>query len=195
MAEAESKPSGSMEDILQSIKRIIEDESDTQAKPAAPAGDVLDLTQVIKDDGTITTIPPLPAMGAAKPEPAPETAKPVIAAPAPIAAPAAAQPQPSAPSSAPKPAPKPKQLEDALVSDQAVQAALAALKPLAESANKESSVPHAPPVALRSGTTVEDLMLEALKPMLKTWLDEHLPLIVQKIVEKEVKRIVKFNQE
>ena len=38
-------------------------------------------------------------------------------------------------------------------------------------------------------------MLEALKPMLKAWLDENLPLIVHKIVEKEVKRIVKFNQD
>lgn len=195
MAEAAPKQSESMEDILQSIKRIIEDEGDTQAKPAAAAApaDILELTQVIKDDGTITTIPPLPSMGPAKP-PAPEPAKPAVAAPAPAAAVAA--PAPAAPSPpAANPAPKPSTPEDTLVSDQATQAALAALKPLVEGGKKEQSIPHVPSAALRNGTTVEDLMLEALKPMLKSWLDEHLPLIVQKIVEKEVKRIVKFQQD
>jgi cell pole-organizing protein PopZ len=86
-------------------------------------------------------------------------------------------------------------MEDGLVSDQAAHAAAAALRPIIEGGDKDFSIPHIPSTALRNGNTVEDLLLEALKPMLKAWLDEHLPLIVQKIVEKEVKRIVKFHQD
>ncbi len=189
MAEA-AKQSESMEDILQSIKRIIEDDSETEAKPAvAPvAADVLELTQVIKDDGTVAALPPLPTMAA--PEPAPKAAP----APEPVAKPVVAAPAPQS-----RPVPKtehpPLNMEDALVSEQATQAAVAALKPIAQSNQKDYSIPHIPSSALRNGNTVEDLVLEALKPMLKAWLDEHLPLIVQKIVEKEVKRIVTFHQD
>jgi cell pole-organizing protein PopZ len=186
MADATQKQSESMEDILQSIKRIIEDDGDGAAKPAAApvptpaaaATDILELTQVIKDDGTIHTIPPLPTI-AAKPEPASEPAK--------------AEAPPVSP-----PAPKPAKTlnpEDSLMSDQAAQAAAAALRPLAEGGIKDFSIPRIPSTTLRNGNTVEDLVLEALRPMLKTWLDENLATIVKKIVEKEVKRIVTFNQD
>ena len=188
MAEAAPKQSESMEDILQSIKRIIEDDGDTGAKPAAPAPvahatDVLDLTQILKEDGTLASISPLPS--AAAPAPKPEPEKPAIKEPEPAPAPAPT----------PQPVPKTLTLEDALVSDQAAQAASAALRPITHGTQKDYSIPHIPSSALRNGNTVEDLVLESLKPMLKAWLDEHLPLIVQKIVEKEVKRIVTFHQD
>jgi cell pole-organizing protein PopZ len=180
MAEAASK-SESMEDILQSIKRIIEDDSSAEPKPvpAAATADVLDLTQAIKEDGSLEALPPLPAPADVKPPEEPE--KKVVSTPP--------------PTPAPKPAPKPIILEEGLVSDQAAQAAAAALKPIVEGGNKDYSIPHIPSSALRNGNTVEDLVLEALRPMLKAWLDEHLPLIVQKIVEKEVKRIVTFHND
>lgn len=193
-----------MEDILQSIKRIIEDDSDTDsksaapaapAKPAAPAAvippaDVLELTQVIKEDGSVAPITPLPSASAPK-----EAPKPAVApAPEPPKAPVVESPAPPAPPARPPEHP-PLKLEEALVSEQTTQAALAALKPIVEGGHKDYSIPHIPSSALRNGNTVEDLVLEALKPMLKGWLDEHLPLIVQKIVEKEVKRIVTFHQD
>lgn len=39
------------------------------------------------------------------------------------------------------------------------------------------------------GRTVEDLMKEMLRPMLKTWLDEHLPDIVERLVRSEIERV------
>jgi cell pole-organizing protein PopZ len=40
-----------------------------------------------------------------------------------------------------------------------------------------------------SGLTIEALMREMLRPMLKDWLDEHLPAVVERMVEKEISRI------
>jgi cell pole-organizing protein PopZ len=42
-----------------------------------------------------------------------------------------------------------------------------------------------------SGVTVEGMVREILKPMLKSWLDENLPNIVQKMVEREIERLTK----
>lgn len=39
------------------------------------------------------------------------------------------------------------------------------------------------------GRTLEDVVRELLRPMLKTWLDENLPTIVQATVDEEVSRI------
>ncbi len=39
------------------------------------------------------------------------------------------------------------------------------------------------------GRSLEDVTRELLRPLLKTWLDEHLPAIVQAAVEAEVERI------
>ena len=193
---AEAAKSESMEDILQSIKRIIEDDSspDPKGEAAAPSAaatapvqsaDVLELTQAIKDDGSITELPPLPA---ARAQPAPMLQPEPMMPPAP--APQAAPQKPAR-----KAPPKSTIMEEGLVSDEAAQAAMAALKPIVEGGSKDYSIPHIPSSALRNGNTVEDLVLEALKPMLKAWLDEHLPLIVQKIVEREVKRLVTFHQD
>lgn len=46
-----------------------------------------------------------------------------------------------------------------------------------------------PPIA--TGVTVEQLASDLLRPMLKTWLDAHLPEIVERVVAKEVARITK----
>jgi len=41
------------------------------------------------------------------------------------------------------------------------------------------------------GRTLEDVTRELLRPLLKTWLDEHLPAIVQAKVDEEVERIAR----
>ncbi len=40
-----------------------------------------------------------------------------------------------------------------------------------------------------TGRTMEDVVLEALRPMLKEWLDAHLPALVEAMVAKEISRI------
>lgn len=166
MAEtaASGASSESMEDILQSIKRIIEDEPAGEKQAAAEA-DVLDLAQFQEQPAS----PPPAAPPAAAPAPKTVSKKPMES--------------PAIPSA------------DGLVSDEAANAAAAALKPIVETTQKDLSIPRVASPQLRNGNTVEDLMLEALRPMLKSWLDENLPLIVQKIVEKEVKRIITFRQD
>jgi uncharacterized protein len=44
--------------------------------------------------------------------------------------------------------------------------------------------------AFRSATTVEDVVVEMMKPMLKEWLDKNLEAIVRDIVDKEIKKII-----
>ena len=41
-------------------------------------------------------------------------------------------------------------------------------------------------------TTIEGLVREMMRPMLKEWLDENLPGIVEKHVEAEVQRIARM---
>ena len=43
----------------------------------------------------------------------------------------------------------------------------------------------------REGRTLEDVVRELLHPLLKAWLDEHLPGIVQAKVDAEVERIAR----
>ena len=42
-----------------------------------------------------------------------------------------------------------------------------------------------------SGNTLEDLVRELLKPMLKNWLDENLPPIAERMVAKEIARLAR----
>ena len=51
MADASKDPDQSMEDILQSIKRIIADEGDEA--PPAPGSDVLELTDMLAEDAAV----------------------------------------------------------------------------------------------------------------------------------------------
>ena len=42
-----------------------------------------------------------------------------------------------------------------------------------------------------SGKTVEDLVKEMLRPMLKEWLDRNLPPMVERYVEREIVRLTR----
>jgi cell pole-organizing protein PopZ len=41
----------------------------------------------------------------------------------------------------------------------------------------------------RGGPTIEDLVRESIRPMLKNWLDVHLPPLVERVVRAEIERI------
>jgi hypothetical protein len=41
----------------------------------------------------------------------------------------------------------------------------------------------------RSGRTVEELVSELIRPVLKTWLDDNLPAIVERLVRAEIERL------
>ena len=42
----------------------------------------------------------------------------------------------------------------------------------------------------RGGPTIEDLVREGIRPLLKSWLDVHLPPLVERAVRAEIERIV-----
>ena len=60
------------------------------------------------------------------------------------------------------------------------------------SALQTLSEPGAAPQIVRSGeTSLEELTRDLLRPILKDWLDTHLPPIVEAMVEREITRITK----
>ena len=186
----------SMEDILQSIRKIIADEGDEKKPDAAPlpansadASDILELTDMIEDEVeapvTQTTEDILSSIDAAL---APEIVPEPIIEPEPMQEPAPVLVEPPAPP-ATIPQENPVDME-ALLSKQAEDAALAALSKLKTADTTPPMIHPASPV-FRSGTTVEDMVAEMLKPMMKDWLDNNLPDIVERIVEREVHRLTR----
>ena len=43
----------------------------------------------------------------------------------------------------------------------------------------------------RGGPTIEDLVRSELRPLLKDWLDNHLPPLVERLVRAEIERVGK----
>jgi len=163
MALQDPQAEPSMEEILASIRRIISEEE--QAPNAAP---VLDLTQTDEP-------PPAPA-------PAPtveddivfEAVEQAVIEETPVPEPAYAP--------APVRTVAPERVADSILSSPTTDAAAGALARLAGSL-RVSDTP---------GQTVEGVVRELLKPMLKEWLDRNLPAIVEARVEAELERIARL---
>jgi cell pole-organizing protein PopZ len=146
---------------------------------------------------------PLPAAFKV-PEPAPQPAAPLQAAPL-QAAPEPAQAQTAPPAAAvsypPPPAPilpEPPQLEEkmpnaqesvepphSIISDKTTDAAASSIGALVRSMTMEKSV-----AVSRHGVTIEDLVREEIRPLLKSWLDTHLPSLVERVVRTEIERVI-----
>ena len=96
--------------------------------------------------------------------------------------------QPAPPPPPPKPRPKPAAAEsnfDSLLTNKAEKATYEAFSELAERAAIE-----------RGGTvTIEDVVREEIKPMLREWLDRNLPKMVERLLQKELERISRRVQE
>ena len=160
-----------MEEILASIRRIISEE---EQEPTA-SEPVLDLTQHAEESA------PAAATAAQSEDDlvfeAVEEA--IAAAPAPAPVYAEPPPAPAPPMRAAAPAPV---ALDPIISPPNASAAAGALSRLAGSL-RVSDTP---------GQTVEGVVRELLKPMLKEWLDHNLPAIVEARVEAELERIARM---
>ena len=44
---------------------------------------------------------------------------------------------------------------------------------------------------VQNARTLEDLVREMLRPMLKTWLDDNLPGLVERLVRAEIERVAR----
>ena len=50
--------------------------------------------------------------------------------------------------------------------------------------------PQVEDMHFRGGTSLENLVIEAIKPMMANWLNENLPIIVEEVVRKEIRKIL-----
>jgi cell pole-organizing protein PopZ len=129
-----------------------------------------------------------------------------VAHPAPVPPPPA--PPPAVSSVKVTPAPKAQMMEvvvanaptpandtESLLSASTARMASDALKTVVQQMPKPEQQPPAPASAPKfdSGKTVEGMVQDMLRPLIKEWLDNNLPNVVQKIVEKEVKRLAAMN--
>ena len=115
-----------------------------------------------------------------QPQPSsPATPEPFRAAPARFDSPEPRLTEPEPPQLGPDVGP------DALVAPAAAAAAALSIGSLRRKLDAERQ-----PGPRGGGITVEDMVREALRPMLKTWLDENLPPIVERLVRAEIERVV-----
>ncbi len=77
-----------------------------------------------------------------------------------------------------------------LMSEGAEVEAAAALSTLAQ-ATSPGPVDSSALKVMKSGLTIEQYVLEMLRPMLREWLDENLPTMVQRLVEREIERLAR----
>lgn len=179
--EPEPEPGPEME--AGDVSPALMDETPSMHAPAASEEDVLELTDTweapaAESIGDLDVSP-----GEPEPEPFPATDAPrsesVFETPAEVHTPE----HPSVPSGG----------YDSLVGDSAAASAASAFAGLASSMRKPASTEasRGPDLNFASGSTVEAMVAEMLRPMLKEWLDANLPGIVEREVRREVERIAR----
>jgi cell pole-organizing protein PopZ len=184
MSKSARVPEPSMEEILASIRRIIADDSNAPAQPSAAAGneaeaemhastprdpapstagDVLDLTQPV-DSGSAPSFTPVRGSDVMfREEEQQRRPAPAAPLPSPVRAPSAAPPS--------------TRTREDLMSPTSTAAVSAAFNSLASTVLSEHS------------RTLEDIVKEMMRPMLKSWLDENLPGLVERMVRAEIERV------
>jgi len=153
----------SMEEILASIRSLIAEDSE---QPAAGAPPQAETAALVVEEAPIAE--EVAVEGPVEPEPV---------APRVVWSRPAAFPRPIEPIAriAPEPSPEPEPLMSA-EADDAATSSFAALNAALE---------------LQSSDLAERMVGELLRPMLKTWLDENLPSIVEKLVRAEIQRVAR----
>jgi cell pole-organizing protein PopZ len=195
MSDARSQQEPSMEEILASIRRIISEDAEPEAKAEPPAAppvaamdeDVLELTQMVRDDGSVVSVEEQeeeedPWAAASEPEPEPEPDRidvddlddlfdrPRF-----------------------EPSPRMREDDDDLVSASAAAATTAAFAQLATSIGGGMRAPAGLPLHA-GGPTLESIVKDMLRPMMRDWLDEHLPPMVERMVQREIEKMVRRAQ-
>ncbi|WP_376773094.1 PopZ family protein [Microvirga aerilata] len=167
----------SMEDILASIRRIIADDQETlqppepEVPPPSPLRNVLDLAEL--HVSPLLSQKPLSQLGSAwdRNELPEETS---------LGSDLAADILRSHRAERPDPVPAmADETGEALLSTEASASVTQAFEQLGASLRPSQPL------------TVEDLMREMLRPMLKAWLDDNLPSLVERLVRAEIERVAR----
>ena len=206
MSDTEQEPS--MEEILASIRRIISDDNEQgETNEMQPAEEeVVVEEEIVAEEEVVAEEEPLPVeespaptpevddddddddevldltdMDAADPEPLFEEQ----AYQAPVSASPAPTPEPVQP-----PTPAPVEEKESLVSTpQAVET----MDEFARLGSKLYEDVQELPIG-NGAVTLEGLVRELVRPMLKEWLDQHLPITVERLVREEIERLVMQSQ-
>jgi cell pole-organizing protein PopZ len=186
-----------MEEILASIRRIIADDGGAAARAAAASAPAPEPAPANESDLDQSDVDAL-----MEPDEAPaesevlELTQPVEPGPAftPVRGPdvvfreeerrPAAPPRPAPAAAAPAPAPAPaaptrKPADDRLLSPSSTAAVSAAFNSLATTVLSDNA------------RTLEDIVKEMMRPMLRGWLEENLPGLVERIVRAEIERVAR----
>ena len=173
----------SMDDILASIRRILnEDEAAAQAteatEPAAPEAPIATASEAAPPPRTpapeLAPPPVMPApMARSGPDPVELTSDMLVTPPNPPIPQAASSPRLG--------------MEDAsgLIAPAAAAAATASVGSLLRAVSSERGAQ-----VYRGGPSIEDVVREEIRPILKAWLDNHLPPLVERLVRAEIERVV-----
>jgi len=193
MPAEKSQPEPSMEEIIASISRIIAEDKHPadqrvgakgQSEVVAPASgernEILDLTQVVNEDGSVRRVSPWAEVAtASSASPDEPTASPADAAgriePPPSHADAALEPRLDSG-------------RERIVSAATSGAAAAAFAQLGALPRERRNEPELPLGGAKR--TLEEIVHEMLRPLLQSWLDDHLPGIVERLVREEIARVV-----
>lgn len=197
----------SIEEILSSIRDIIADdeENDAAEENAAeePKEDILDLTDIVTEDDIGKDVPednnmadndimddpndPLAGINLAHPgddfdildapldEAKDDGLSDILAADKDLSAQLPEQPR------AERPVINKTRDEDTLLDDVTEQATLSSMTKLAQNIVVSRVAPE--------GVTLDDIVRDLLRPMLKNWLDENLPDVIERLVAKELERL------
>jgi hypothetical protein len=174
-----------MEDILASIRRILS-EDDAPAPSSEPPAhehppepdseDVLFLDPAMMvPEPTPATIPEEAKMTG--PSDQPHAFRPE-GSPAPVPASAADNSSQAGSASVPTPG------KSGLVAPSAAAAAAASVDSLVRTLTNRGTRTHT------NGPTIEEIVREEIRPLLKAWLDENLPALVERQVRLEIERVV-----
>jgi cell pole-organizing protein PopZ len=179
----QAAPEPTMEEILASIRRIIsEDDAPAGEAEAAPAPEAK--AQPAPDPEPEPEPEAEPVEAAAEPEPAEDVLELTerVEPPAETVGDIAVYPkeEPAAAAPAPKPEPLAMSQDETLVSDSSAKAAASAFGQLSAAVSMPSD-----------GMTLDGVVRELLRPLLKDWLDQHLAAIVEAKVAEEVERIAR----
>jgi uncharacterized protein len=78
------------------------------------------------------------------------------------------------------------------MSDHTTQASASAFSRLADAVKSANTPTHQAPeqhIPHTSASPLEDLMIEMIRPMIRNWMDQHLPEVVERLVSKEIEKI------
>lgn len=175
----------SLEQILQTIRGVIAEGEDNIASDS-----VLLLTEIVNDDGSVVNI----RETLIEPPVQPSVPKPLFTqnttsfssryfsdalaeeVNSPATTPVETIPSPS---------------QTGLLSEESARASAQSLNDLLQAVSLTKAHPGSPQnLPFRSGQTLEDLVLELLKPQLSQWLDKNLPKLIQQLVVEEIHKLL-----